>query len=128
VPEGQNLDATRFCVDLVVEVVASPTQKEAPNALLLGVTSSRSDPRLGRDEFERSLKVVREGKWRCGAIGSRPRRGPPDVCRGAEGRLDRKACDQGLLAKFPEESLRIDELPPCRLLEGLFQGDLLVGC
>ena len=127
VPEGEDLDAAGLRIDLVVEVVASPAKKEAANALLLGVAGSRADPRLSRYEFEGSLEVVDEGRWGCRPIGSPPRRGPPDFCRGAECRLDGQACRQGLLAKLPEEGLRIDELPLRRLLEGLFEGDLLVG-
>jgi hypothetical protein len=126
-PEGQDFDAARFCVYLVVEVVPGSAQKETANALLLGVASTRSDPRLGGDKFKGSLKVLDEGKRGCGTIAPPPRRRPPDLCRGAQRRLEGEACDQGLLAKFPEEGLRINELPPGRLLERLFEGSLLIG-
>jgi hypothetical protein len=127
VPKREYLDTADFSVDLVVEVVASSAQEEAANALLPRVASSRSDPRLGRDEFEGSLEVVDEGERSGRTIGSPPRRGSPDLCRGAGRRLDRKARGQGLLTKFPKQGFRVDELPTCRLLEGLFEGYLLVG-
>ena len=127
VPEGEDLDATGFCVDLVVEMVASPAQEEAADTLLLGVASARSDAGLSRDEFEGSLKVLDEGKRGCRTVGSPPRRRPPNLRRGAGRRLDGEACGHGLLAKFSEEGLCVDELTPRGLIEGLFKGSLLIG-
>ncbi len=43
VPKRKDLDATSFRIGLVVQVVASPAEKEAANPLFLGVARSRSD-------------------------------------------------------------------------------------
>jgi hypothetical protein len=73
VPEGEHLDAARRGVDLVVEVIASPAEQKAANTLPLGAARSRSNSRLGRDEFKGSLEVVCESERGGGAIGSPPR-------------------------------------------------------
>jgi hypothetical protein len=124
---ARNFDAAGFGIDLVVEVIASAAQKKAANAFPVGVAGPRPYARLRGDELERSLKVVREGKRGCRAIGSPPRCGPPDLRRCSGGGLDEQACRQGLLAKFPEEGLRIHELALRCLLERLFERDLLFG-
>ena len=72
-PESQDFDAGCLCVDLVVKVVAGAAQKEAANTLFLGVASPRSDPWLGRDEFEGSLEVLDKGERGRRTIGSPPR-------------------------------------------------------
>jgi hypothetical protein len=128
VPQGEDLDAAGLCVDLVVEVVTSPAQKKAADTLPPGVASSRSDARLRRDEFERSLEIVHEGKWSGRTIGSPPHIRSPDLGRGAGRRLDGKACGQGLLAKFSEQGLCINELTPRCFIERLLEGSLLLGC
>ena len=71
-PESDDLDLASFCVDLVVEVVASAAEKQTANRLLLRVASSRPDPRLGRDEFEGSLEIVDESERGGRTIGSPP--------------------------------------------------------
>jgi hypothetical protein len=60
-------------VDLVVEVMASPAEKKAADALHLGVAGSCSNSRLDRDELKGSLEVVSESKRSCQTIGSPPR-------------------------------------------------------
>ena len=72
VPESDDLDLAGFCVDLVVEVVASAAQKQAANRVLLRIASSRPDPRLGRDELEGSFEIIDESEW-----GGRTVRSPP---------------------------------------------------
>jgi hypothetical protein len=72
-PEGENLDAPSLGVDLVVEVIAGPAEKKAPNGLLLDIASSGTDSGLCRDELKGPLKVVGEGKRRCWAILPPPR-------------------------------------------------------
>jgi len=127
VPQGEDFDAASLGIDLVIEVMASSAEEKPPNAFLLCVASLRPDARLRRNEFEGSLKVVGESKRGCGTVGSPPCRSPPDLCRRARGRLDEQAFRQGLLAKFPEEGVCINEPPLGCLLEGLFKGDILVG-
>ncbi len=72
VPECDDLDLARFCVDLVVEVVASAAQKQSANRLLLRVASSCPDPRLGRDEFEGSFQILDESERGSRTVGSPP--------------------------------------------------------
>jgi hypothetical protein len=127
VPKGEDLNATGFCVDLVVEVVASPAQKEAADTLSLGVACSRSDSRLGGHQFEGSLKVLNEGKRSGLPVGSPPRRRSPDLHRGTRHQPDGEARKHELLAEFPEEGLRIDELTLRGLIERLFEGSFLFG-
>jgi hypothetical protein len=74
VPEGEDLDAARVGVHLVVEVVSGSTQQEPTDPGLLRVTSTRADTGLSRDELERALEILEEGEWRCWTIGSPPRR------------------------------------------------------
>lgn len=127
-PESQDFDTVGLSVDLVVEVVASAAQQETANGFLLGIAGSCSDTWLSCNELEGSLEVFGEGKRGCRAVGSPPSRGPPDLCRSAGRRLDRQASGQGLLAKLSEQDLRIDELTPPRLPEGLFEvGFLFAG-
>ena len=127
-PESKDFDTADFCVDLVVELIASAAEKKTANALLLGVTSTRADPRLGRDELEGSLDVFDESERGCRTIRTPPHGSSPDLARSAGCQLDgESARDQGLRAKFPEERFRIDELPLRCLLEGLFEGSLFVG-
>ena len=78
-PECQDLDATDFCVDLVVEVVASAAHKKATNTLFFGVASACSDPWLSRDEFEGPLDVLDEAKRACRTIGTPPCGRSPDL-------------------------------------------------
>jgi len=73
VPEGENLDAARLGIHLVIEVIARTAEEKAPNALLLGIAGSRPDAGLRGDELEGSLEVVGEGKGGCLPIGSPPR-------------------------------------------------------
>ena len=71
-PEGDDLDLAGFCVDLIVEMVASAAEKQTANRLFLGVASSRPDPWLGRDEFEGSVEIVNETERGGRTIGSPP--------------------------------------------------------
>jgi hypothetical protein len=75
-PEGENFDAPSLGVDLV-QVIAGPAEKKAPNGRLLDVASSGTDSGLCRDELEGPLKVISDGKQRCWTIlppaGSPPR-------------------------------------------------------
>jgi len=73
VPEGENLDAARLGVHLVVEVIARTAKEKAPNAPLLGIAGSCPDARLRGDELEGSLEVIGEGKGGCLPIDSPPR-------------------------------------------------------
>jgi len=72
---------------------------------------------LGSDEVEGPLEILDEGKGRVGAIGTPPSRRSPDLRGSPRRRLDDQPRNQGLLAKLPEQRLRIDELPLCGLLE-----------
>jgi len=116
-PQSENLDAAGLCVDLVVEVIAGAAQEEASNSFPAGLASACPDSGLGSDELEGPLEILDEGKGRVRAIGTPPSRRSPDLRGSPRRRLDDQPRNQGLLAKLPEERLRIDELPLCGLLE-----------
>ncbi len=113
-------------LELIVEVIASATQKQPANRLFLRVASSSPNPRLARDELEGTLDIVDESEWCRGTIGAPPSRCAPDLRRGTGRRLDRQAVSQGLLTKLSEERLRINELTLRCLPERLFEGSFLV--
>jgi hypothetical protein len=127
VPKGKDFDAAGFSVDLVVEVIVGSAEEEAPDALSLDVAGSRSDSGLGGNKLECPLKVVHERERSRRSVGSPPGGRPPDLLGGPGSDPDRKASDQGLPAKLSKESVCVDELPRRRLLQGLFEGSLLLG-
>ena len=99
-PEGKDLDAAGFSVDLVVEVIVGSAEEQAPDALSLGVASPRSDSGLGGNELECPLKVVDERERSRRSVGLPPRGRPPDLLSGPGSDPDRKTSDQGLPAKL----------------------------
>ena len=88
VPEGEHFDPAGFCVDLVVEMITSATQKQTAYGLLLRVASLRPNTRLVRNQFEGSFQIDGECERGCRTVGSPPNRGSPDLRRSSGRGLD----------------------------------------